>query len=318
MSDTNRARHPVPPWHRNAEELDRAAAQLDLALSQETEWSSLQKRAADVAIFAARQLLDASDRGAKLLGFLAPGRGAVRLDPADDGQALRFWAVIACAILRGRSPAHRAGHAGRTDFPEAKRDTEGRLMGADGRALRWVPADADGWPLTGRALREAERRLQRVRDLSDAPPGETPAQAQRRRLALAEAERQLPLRMAWSGRPALVTDDHTAGERLAHVRKQVEDWSNACRAAAELLREEAALTTRPDRAGGHNSTPDQPSCAARNQIFLRWEEEEGLTTPAIRDRWNKEYPQAPVGEGRHGYDVVRKGLIAARKDRSQG
>lgn len=62
-------------------------------------------------------------------------------------------------------------------------------------------------------------------------------------------------------------------------------------------------------------------CFKRDQLWLTWKQEEGLTPAKIRDRWNGmsgEQRRAiafsccnDVGDGKNGRDVVKKGLAAA-------
>jgi len=54
-------------------------------------------------------------------------------------------------------------------------------------------------------------------------------------------------------------------------------------------------------------------CYDRDHTWLRWSNE-GMTPAKIRDRWNREHPEATIGAGESGRDVVKKGLDAARED----
>lgn len=56
-------------------------------------------------------------------------------------------------------------------------------------------------------------------------------------------------------------------------------------------------------------------CYIRDRIWLVWAEIEGLTPAKIRDRWNAQYPGKEVGAGTSGYEVVKKGLRAAKRER---
>jgi hypothetical protein len=53
---------------------------------------------------------------------------------------------------------------------------------------------------------------------------------------------------------------------------------------------------------------------ARDHTWLCWCDKEGLTPAKIRDRWNREHPEATIGKGESGRDLVKKGLLAARRD----
>jgi hypothetical protein len=54
----------------------------------------------------------------------------------------------------------------------------------------------------------------------------------------------------------------------------------------------------------------------RRQLWLRWQEEEGLTPANIRDRWNK--GKKPISRGNGGVDVVKKALRKARLEKHGG
>lgn len=60
-------------------------------------------------------------------------------------------------------------------------------------------------------------------------------------------------------------------------------------------------------------------CTLRNLYFLLWYEDEHAETyhsnAKIRDRWNQENPRRKVspGDKRAGYDLVKKGILAARR-----
>jgi hypothetical protein len=62
------------------------------------------------------------------------------------------------------------------------------------------------------------------------------------------------------------------------------------------------------RAPGDSRRP----CHERNQTFLRWKKDEGMTPAPIRDRWNEENPKDKVT-----IDVVKKGLQAARRGKKK-
>jgi len=65
-------------------------------------------------------------------------------------------------------------------------------------------------------------------------------------------------------------------------------------------------------------TRGQRPCYERDHTFLAWYNEVDASTyhsyARIRDRWNREHPKDPIGDGQHGRDLVKKGLKAAERD----
>jgi hypothetical protein len=76
-------------------------------------------------------------------------------------------------------------------------------------------------------------------------------------------------------------------------------------------------------AGGEPAgAPEQAPrpCQDRDHLWLRWREE-GMKPAAIRDRWNAEharYGGEKISTGRSGFEVVKRGLKKARKEKQQG
>ena len=75
------------------------------------------------------------------------------------------------------------------------------------------------------------------------------------------------------GEPASVIDDYDDTDALSHMRAQAQDWADACRAAARLLREQIPLRQAlaqasaepPDRTQPPASLPDKPTAKDEGQ-----------------------------------------------------
>jgi hypothetical protein len=63
------------------------------------------------------------------------------------------------------------------------------------------------------------------------------------------------------------------------------------------------------------SSADRRPCYDRDHTWRRWADDEGLKPAGIRDRWNRENPEAMISKGQAGCDVVKKRLAAARRDK---
>jgi len=96
----------------------------------------------------------------------------------------------------------------------------------------------------------------------------------------------------------------------ARIRQYVvRDRAGAKKVARAMLR-------RLDKIAPPPKTGKRP-CYDRDHAWLGWDDA-GMTPAKIRDRWNREHPEAQVGKGQAGRDVVKKGIQAARKERDNG
>ncbi len=87
-----------------------------------------------VAIRATRLVLDSADEAPfirELKNF-----SIVFKDLRPDHNVIAFWKLSVLPALRARSPSSFAADAGAFDFPKAKLDAKGRVLGRDGKPLR--------------------------------------------------------------------------------------------------------------------------------------------------------------------------------------
>jgi hypothetical protein len=81
----------------------------------------------------------------------------------------------------------------------------------------------------------------------------------------------------------------------------------------QLLRQVDAAIEALQRVPGVGAKKRRPRYD-RDHLWLAWQEA-GMKTAAIRDKWNREYPEQKIGGGKSGYEVVKKGLRLARAER---
>jgi hypothetical protein len=124
---------------------------------------------------------------------------------------------------------------------------------------------------------------------------------------------------------ALPESGRGAGETFGDL---VADWLRHClasevAAAAGLFPHRQAPPLPVPPVEGMSEVPPEGDtrsrrpCYARDHLWLRWAEEEGMKPAKIRDRWNEEHRKhggAKIGPGRPGLDVVKQGLKKARAE----
>lgn len=123
-----------------------------------------------------------------------------------------------------------------------------------------------------------------------------------------------------------------ADEKIRSLRRQYAQARasfDAFRVQTEraLTRDREKAKREPAAAGSENNVDQQPMkrpAYNRDRLWLQWSEEENAANGDIRDRWNsmadaarEAYKpcHAKVGSGKPGWDIVRKGIKAAKKNR---
>lgn len=162
----------------------------------------------------------------------------------------------------------------------------------------------------------------RVRRRADQVSVQTPAEAQFRKicatLRVAAEERGIDSSPIWqlTGNLDSATDGHweralTLVQRLKVIAAtNVENRHTTPQTpGATVTPRKGDSVTRP--------APRRPRFSRDHQL-LQWYEDEGPehhSPAAVRDRWNREHPEQPVGDGTPGCHVVEKAIQKARKER---
>ncbi|MDP6438335.1 MAG: hypothetical protein QGH74_01745, partial [Candidatus Brocadiia bacterium] len=184
-----------------ADAFEHLAADIDLARHKSVKPKHLFVDMRRAAIQAGRLALEAAeaeailnfpDMSKNLVGFASLLKPSVA---ESDDSALGFWKMGVLPWLKAKAPNNMKPHAGAFDFPPPKTDTEGNLLGKDGRPARVRYFDRDGQEID-RATWEA------------AAPGDR-----------GRVEREV----------ASVVDDYDEADSLAHLRTQAGDYADGCR-----------------------------------------------------------------------------------------
>jgi hypothetical protein len=194
---------------RRAEALQRDAADLDDIRHKETTARAMWVHSRRVAVHAVKQLLAAEACGANLLRLWAPDPPGVphrpghivTVDQKNDDSLFWYWRMIASPILRGLHPDEFGANAGAFEFPTAKTDARGRVLGRNGKPIRIIRGNGGSLRTTEPAYinddyTEAEslsHERARCRDWADACRAASRLLAERAELAIADPV-QIPKR----------------------------------------------------------------------------------------------------------------------------